>query len=61
MAWRRATSASTSLSQNSREPEGPKNLKITLRADRDIRIKRSFDAPRELVWDARTYPALERR
>ena len=35
-----------------------KNLEITLPTDREIRITRSFDAPRELVWDAHTTPAL---
>ena len=38
-----------------------KNLEITLPTDREIRITRSFDAPRELVWDAHTTPALVRR
>jgi uncharacterized protein YndB with AHSA1/START domain len=37
------------------------NLEITLPTDREIRITRSFDAPRELVWDAHTKPALVRR
>ena len=38
-----------------------KNLEVTLPTDREIRITRSFDAPRELVWDAHTKPALVRR
>ena len=38
-----------------------KNLEITFPTDREIRITRSFDAPRELVWDAHTKPALVRR
>ena len=36
-------------------------LEITLPSDREIVITRSFDAPRELVWDAHTKPALVRR
>jgi len=36
-------------------------LEITLPSDREIRIARAFDAPRDLVWDAHTKPALVRR
>jgi uncharacterized protein YndB with AHSA1/START domain len=36
-------------------------LAITLPSDREIRITRSFDAPRNLVWDAHTKPELVRR
>jgi uncharacterized protein YndB with AHSA1/START domain len=36
-------------------------LEITTPTDREIVITRSFDAPRELVWDAHTRPALVRR
>ena len=36
-------------------------LEITLPSDREIRITRSFDAPRDLVWDCHTKPALVRR
>ena len=36
-------------------------LEITLPSDREILITRSFDAPRDLVWDAHTNPALVRR
>jgi uncharacterized protein YndB with AHSA1/START domain len=39
----------------------PNKLEITLPTDREIRITRSFDAPRHLVWDAHTKPALVRR
>ena len=38
-----------------------KSLEITLPGDREIRITRSFDAPRDLVWDGHTKPALVRR
>lgn len=38
-----------------------KKLEITLPTDREIVIKRSFDAPRSLVWDAHTKPELVRR
>ena len=36
-------------------------LDISLPTDREIVITRSFDAPRELVWDCHTKPALVRR
>jgi uncharacterized protein YndB with AHSA1/START domain len=36
-------------------------LDITVPTDREIRITRSFDAPRDLVWDCHTKPALVRR
>ncbi len=36
-------------------------LDIKLPTEREIVITRSFDAPRELVWDAHTKPALVRR
>lgn len=36
-------------------------LEIALHSDREIVITRSFDAPRDLVWDCHTKPALVRR
>lgn len=36
-------------------------LEITLPSDREIVITRTFDAPRELVWDCHTKPELVRR
>jgi uncharacterized protein YndB with AHSA1/START domain len=36
-------------------------LEITLPSDREIRMTRSFNAPRKLVWDAHTKPELVRR
>lgn len=36
-------------------------LSAVLPSDREIRITRSFDAPRQLVWDAHTKPALLKR
>ena len=36
----------------------PGNLKLTTRGDREIVITRAFDAPRKLVFDAFTTPAL---
>ena len=39
----------------------PNKLEITLPSDREIRITRAFDAPRNLVWDAHTKPELVRR
>ena len=38
-----------------------KALQITTPGDREIRITRSFDAPRQLVWDAYTRPDLLKR
>jgi uncharacterized protein YndB with AHSA1/START domain len=39
----------------------PMPLDVTLPSDREVRITRSFDAPRQLVWDCHTKPALVRR
>ena len=39
----------------------PKPLEVTLPNDREVRVVRSFNAPRELVWDAHTKPELVRR
>ena len=39
----------------------PNKLEITTPTDREIVITRSFDAPRNLVWDAHTRPELVRR
>ena len=36
-------------------------LKVAAHGDREVVITRSFDAPRQLVWDAYTKPALLRR
>src|SRR5687767_7067498 len=36
-------------------------LTIVAQGDREILITRSFDAPRSLVWDAMTKPALMKR
>jgi uncharacterized protein YndB with AHSA1/START domain len=38
-----------------------KPLQVTTPSDREIRITRSFDAPRMLVWDAYTRPELVKR
>jgi uncharacterized protein YndB with AHSA1/START domain len=37
------------------------NLKITTPSDREVRMTRVFDAPRELVFEALTKPALLKR
>ena len=39
--------------------KGP--LQITTPSDREIRITRSFDAPRTMLWDAYTRPELVKR
>jgi uncharacterized protein YndB with AHSA1/START domain len=36
----------------------PKPLEVTLPSDREVRVVRSFNAPRQLVWDAHTKPDL---
>ncbi len=36
----------------------PKPLEVTLPSDREVRVVRSFNAPRDLVWDAHTKPEL---
>jgi len=38
-----------------------KSLEITTPSDEEIRITRSFDAPRMMVWDAYTRPELVKR
>jgi uncharacterized protein YndB with AHSA1/START domain len=39
----------------------PKPLEATFPSDREIRVVRSFSAPRQLVWDAHTKPELIKR
>ena len=39
----------------------PGNLKVTTPSDREIVMTRVFDAPRALVWEALTTPALIKR
>ena len=39
----------------------PKPCDVTLPSDREVRVVRSFNAARKLVWDAHTKPALVRR
>jgi uncharacterized protein YndB with AHSA1/START domain len=36
----------------------PKPAEVTLPGDRDVRVTRTFNAPRQLVWDAHTQPDL---
>lgn len=36
----------------------PKPLEVTLPTDREVRVTRSFNAPRTLVWAAHTKPEL---
>ena len=36
----------------------PKPAEVTLPSDREVRVTRTFDAPRQLVWDAHTKPEL---
>jgi uncharacterized protein YndB with AHSA1/START domain len=39
----------------------PKPAEVTLPSDREVRVVRSFEAPRKLVWHAHTDPDLVRR
>jgi uncharacterized protein YndB with AHSA1/START domain len=36
----------------------PKPAQVTLPSDREVRVTRTFNAPRQLVWDAHTKPGL---
>jgi len=36
----------------------PKPADVTLPSDREVRVTRTFNAPRQLVWDAHTKPEL---
>lgn len=36
----------------------PKPAEVTSPSDREVRVTRTFDAPRQLVWDAHTKPEL---
>ena len=38
-----------------------KPLEVTLPSDREVRVVRSFNAPRKLVWDAHTKPELAKK
>jgi uncharacterized protein YndB with AHSA1/START domain len=39
----------------------PKPLEVTLPSDREVRVTRTFNAPRTLVWDAHTKPELVKK
>jgi len=39
----------------------PKPLEVTLPSDREVRVVRTFNAPRKLVWDAHTKPELAQK
>jgi uncharacterized protein YndB with AHSA1/START domain len=39
----------------------PKPLEVTLPSDREVRVVRTFNAPRTLVWDAHTKPELVKK
>ena len=39
----------------------PKPAEVTLPSDRDVRVTRTFNAPRQLVWNAHTRPELVRK
>lgn len=39
----------------------PKPLQVTQPSDREVRVVRTFAAPRQLVWDAHTKPELVKK
>ena len=39
----------------------PKPAEVTLPSDREVRVTRTFNAPRQLVWDAHNTPELVRK
>jgi uncharacterized protein YndB with AHSA1/START domain len=39
----------------------PAPAQVTLSGDREVRVTRQFNAPRQLVWDAHTKPELARK
>ena len=39
----------------------PKPADVTLPSDREVRVTRTFNAPRQLVWDAHNKPELVRK
>jgi uncharacterized protein YndB with AHSA1/START domain len=39
----------------------PKPLEVTQPSDREVRVVRTFNAPRTLVWDAHTKPELVKK
>jgi uncharacterized protein YndB with AHSA1/START domain len=39
----------------------PKPAEVKLPSDREVRVTRTFNAPRQLVWDAHTQPELMRK
>lgn len=39
----------------------PKPAQVTSPSDREVRVTRTFNAPRQLVWDAHTKPELVRK
>ena len=39
----------------------PKPAEVTVPSDREVRVTRTFNAPRQLVWDAHTKPELVRK
>jgi uncharacterized protein YndB with AHSA1/START domain len=44
-----------------KEKRMPRPAEVTLPSDRDVRVTRTFRAPRQLVWDAHTRPELVKR
>ena len=43
------------------EKDMPRPAEVTLPSDREVRVTRTFNAPRQLVWDAHTRPELVRQ
>lgn len=46
---------------STREKTMPKPAEVSAPSDREVRVTRTFNAPRQLVWDAHTRPELVKR
>ena len=49
------------MSQGAERPKSKKGVDVTTPSDREIRVTRTFDAPRELVFECHTKPEFLRR
>jgi uncharacterized protein YndB with AHSA1/START domain len=47
--------------ENQGETKMPAQAQVTLPSDREVRVTRQFNAPRQLVWDAHTKPELAQK
>jgi len=56
-----ASGAARNHDERSKEKLMPKPAEVTSPSDREVRVTRTFNAPRQLVWDAHTKPELVKR